>query len=133
MGDDATATALRERAAAMAPSPQLHRRLAEECERRGDEAAARHHRARAHFHLGKAAYRRNRLEDALREFREAAVHDDRHVATWYRAGEMAYHLGRRAEAVEAFRRVADLEPDHERALRWLDLLATAAVSGPDGG
>ena len=117
----------------MAPSPQLHRRLAEESERRGDHAAARHHRARAHFHLGKAAYRRNRLEDALREFREAAVHDDRHVATWYRTGEMAYHLGRRTEAVEAFQRVVDLEPDHERALRWLDLLVTATVPAPSGG
>lgn len=133
MGDAVTATALRERAVAMGPSPQLHRRLAEERERQGDDAAARHHRARAHFHLGKAAYRRNRLEDALREFREAAVHDDRHVATWYRAGEMAYHLGRRTEAAEAFRRVVDLEPDHERALRWLDLLVTATVPGPSGG
>lgn len=121
-GDAAGARALRERAVALAPSARLHRQLAEAAERAADADAARIHRARQHFHLGKAAYRRNRLEEALREFQAAAALDDAHVATWYHAGEMAYHLGRPADAVAAFRRVVQLEPDHERAARFLELI-----------
>ena len=124
-GDADGARALRERAAAMAPTARLHRQLAEAAERSGDAASARIHKARQHFHLGKAAYRRNRLEEALGEFRAAAALDDAHVATWYHAGEMAYHLGRPADATAAFRRVVQLEPDHERAVRFLELLEPA--------
>lgn len=125
-GDAAGARTLRERAAAMAPTARLHRQLAEAAERAGDATAARIHEARQHFHLGKAEYRRNRLAEALREFRAAAALDEAHVASWYRAGEMAYHLQRPADAVAAFHRVVQLEPDHERAVRFLELLEPAA-------
>jgi len=121
-GRDDLALELLERAAAMAPTAQLHGRLAEAHGRRGDEPRSLHHRARRHFHLGKALYRRNRLDDALREFREAAALDPRHVATWFHVGEMEYHLGRSAEAIEAFRRVLELEPDHERAGTFVRIL-----------
>jgi len=121
-GRDDLALELLERAVAMAPTAQLHGRLAEAYDRRGDEPRSRHHLARRHFHLGKAVYRRNRLDDALREFREAAALDPRHVATWFHVGEMEHHLGRSAAAIEAFRRVLELEPDHERARTFVRIL-----------
>ncbi len=125
-GDTAAARDLLGRAAAMGPTAQLHRRLAEAAERDGNEAAARQHRAREHFYRGKAIYRRNELETARREFEEASRLDPTHVASWYRLGEMAYHLGRPVEAVAAFRRVLELEPDHERAATFLRILEPAA-------
>lgn len=124
-GDDAGALVLRERAASMAPTAQLHRQIAAAYESHGDEDRARLHRARHHFHLGKAAYRRNRLEEAAREFRQATTLDGRHVAAWYHLGEMEYHLGRPAAAVAAFREVVALEPDHERASRLIGILDAA--------
>jgi len=127
-GDEAGALALRERAVAMAPSARLHGLLATAYEQGADPARARFHRARHHFHLGKDAYRRNQLAEAARELRRAVAIDETHVAAWYHLGEVAYHLGRSGSATEqaaaaaAFRRVVELEPDHEPAADFLRYL-----------
>lgn len=112
-----------ERAASMAPTAQLHGRLADAHGRRGDEAKSLHHRARRHFHLGKDLYRRNRLADALGEWKASAALDPRQAATWFHVAEMEHHLGRPAEAIAAFRRVLELQPDHEKAAMFVRVLA----------
>lgn len=124
---------LLERAALMAPTAQLHGRLAEAHSLRGDAPQSLHHLARRHFHLGKALYRRNRLADALLEFRESAKLAPRHAATWFHIGEMEHHLGRPAQAIEAFRRVLELEPDHERAAAFVRILDAGLMNASRGG
>jgi len=119
-GDADGARLLRARAATMQRTAALERKLADDCDRRGDAAGRDRHLAAEQFQAAMTAYRRNRPDVALQLLRKSAelVPDD--ATTWFHIGEMEYHLGRRDDADEAFRTTLELRPHHGRARDFLD-------------
>jgi len=117
------ATKLRERLAAISPSPELHRLLAEARAAAGDAAGQRQFLARRERLEGIAIYRRNDPAGALSHFEEATRLDPADAASWYHQGEMLFHLDRAADAAEALRRALAINPGDGRSQRLLAIIA----------
>ena len=117
------ATARRKRLVAIAPTPDLHRRLAAACDRGGDETGRDRHLAEAERLEGIAVYRRNDIANAMSRFERAASLDPSNAAALFHWGEMLYHLDRPEEAVHVFRKAVDEQPGYGRPLEFLEYLA----------
>ena len=118
-GESEAAAALRRRVLAFEPTARLHLQLAEACDRSGDAASAKRHRAMHHFHAGLDVYRRNQLPAALERLRTASELQPDHAATWFHIGEIEYHLGRTEAADEAWRMAIACRPGYGRAADFL--------------
>lgn len=71
------------------------------------------------YHRGMIARLEGREEDALRLFREAADKTDKVPALWNNLGILLAMRGERDEAIEAFKKVIDLNPRDATALESL--------------
>ena len=108
---------------AIAPTPDLHRRLAAACDRGGDETGRDRHLAEAERLEGIAVYRRNDIANAMSRFERAASLDPSNAAALFHWGEMLYHLDRPEEAVRVFRKAVDERPGFRRPLEFLEYMA----------
>lgn len=119
-GEHDAALALLLRAADMEPTAARHRQLAAEYERRGDTAARDKQLAAMWFHEGIDAYRHNQPDLALGRLRKSVELDGTSAVAWFHVGEMEYHLGRHADADDAFRKALELRPGYGRARDYLE-------------
>lgn len=71
---------------------------------------------------GIAALASDRLEDAVRSFRRAVELNPRLEAGWNDLGVVMEALGNPAEALNCYRKVLDLRPDHAQARENLGML-----------
>ena len=71
--------------------------------------------ASAHFNLGNAYYAMREYRLAGEAFAESLKLDPNHLASLYMGGRVSWRRGRAREAVAAWRRVLELDPDHEKA------------------
>ena len=80
-------------------------------------------RALADHAEGLAAFRTNRLADAVTLLRKASKVDHREQAeSWFHLGESLRHLGRADDARDAYRRCLELKPHHGLAADVLERL-----------
>jgi tetratricopeptide (TPR) repeat protein len=115
LGRPEEAMVIRRRLVQVSPTADLCNKLAAAAERAGDGEARHALAARADFHEGMAAYRRNDLTTALTCFTRATRRDPSLAAAWFRGGEMYWHLGDLSRAAEMFREASFRKPTSGRA------------------
>ena len=89
--------------------------------------AAQYH-GQAEFLTGLVRFRQNRPEAALQAFRKAAELDPQNEWIWFYSAESYRLLGQSAEAIRAYSACTEINPDHSRALQWLQRLQAATSS-----
>lgn len=103
------------RAAALGETVTLYARLAALSRGRNDEDSARRYEARQREAQGIAAYRENRLEDAIAALRSALDSDSSSARSWYYLGESLRAIGELPEARQAYEHCLKRSPTHGRA------------------
>ena len=82
---------------------------------------------------GISALASDRLEDAVRSFRNAVRLNPRHDAAWNDLGVVMEALGNPFEAMKCYRQVLDIRPDHAQAranlgMLWFQMKAASLLS-----
>ncbi len=129
LGQLAEAAELWERAISLTPSRVLHSKLAEYYGARDPERRD-WHRARHAWIKGLVEYRSNRLQQALRPFREATEIASDFAAPWFYIGEMHFHLQQPDQAIPAYERCLEIQPGHGRAAAKLAFLQSTPDPAP---
>lgn len=129
LGQLTEAAELWERAVSLTPGRVLHRKLidyygAREPERRD------WHRARHAWINGLVEYRSNRLQQALKPFREATEIASDFAAPWFYIGDMHFHLEQPDRAIPAYERCLEIQPGHGRAAAKLAFLQSTPEPDP---
>jgi tetratricopeptide (TPR) repeat protein len=106
------------RALRMAPTPQLHIKLASLAQRLNDQPLYRKHIALAGQAAGIALFRANRIAEAVATLKKAATLPGAAELPrlWFYLGEIERLENEPQRAREAYRRCLALDPDHGRAL-----------------
>ena len=99
-----------------------HHKLADSFQAAGEEAVAKHHRARGHFHVGRELLQFGHVPQAVDYFAEAAELDPSFTQAWFYLGETRRLSGKVAEARTAYKACLKLNPHHGRALANLGML-----------
>jgi tetratricopeptide (TPR) repeat protein len=115
------------RAERMQPESLDHRKLAGVAMQEGKVTLARRHRGLAHQYAGLESFRKNRLEEAADELRQAVAVDPRLADAWYYLGETERLRDHRSSAMAALERCLNLNPVHGRARAALDRLRHAGL------
>lgn len=120
-GDLNRAAASWKRALLLSPSRSLHDKLVAYF---GEQQPQQRdwHLGRSALADGIAAYRRNRLNDALPPLREAARLLPDEGAPWFYIGEMHFHLNQPEAARSAYQKCLERQPSHGRATEKLGYL-----------
>ena len=124
-GDRDEAAAQWQRSAAMRPTANVHAKLASYYQVQGDEESARSHRSRANQIAGTEAFRGDRLAEAATLLQTAVQLDPENAAAWYYLGEVLRTRNKKKEAIEAYQRCLQLDPEHGRAHLGVERVAAA--------
>ena len=71
------------------------------------------------MHIGTVYYRNRKYTSALSYFRRACAAEPDNAHLWYRLGRCYQHLSFVDQAVEAFNRALEIDPDYREAEKGL--------------
>jgi tetratricopeptide (TPR) repeat protein len=114
-----------ERAARIRIDEQAHERLAKYYNENGDKKQSTRHRALALHAEGREAFRKNQLDIAFAAFRKAVELAPQQAHSWYYLGECLRFLKKPDSARKSYRRCLQIDPNHGRALRSIERLASS--------
>jgi len=90
-----------------------HTKLSEGSEKTNNEKAFEHYNA------GMEASQAGRYEEAIREFKKSIEYNDRIWQTYQYLGSCYYNQAMEEEAVQAYKRALELNPDNRELSEWL--------------
>jgi tetratricopeptide (TPR) repeat protein len=103
----------------MRPTARVHSKLAMWHEENSQTEAAREHQAAVQQLLGMTAFYENRLDEAQAHFELADQLQADVARNWFFLGELRRIRGETEQALLAYERCLELDPDHGRALAAL--------------
>ena len=73
-----------------------------------------------HYNVGMEASQAGRYEEAIREFKKSLQYNDRIWQTYQYLGSCYYNRGMEQEAVQAYKKALELNPDNRELSEWLN-------------
>lgn len=122
-GEMDTAMEFWQRAVRMSPNIQLHLRVAEIFDERGDAGERDFHVARGLVLRGLMLYRGNQVREAAEMLEQALELNPEDAQGWFYLAQSRRVMRRHSEARQAYERCLELDPNHGRARRQLERLA----------